>query len=138
MALMQSGTGAALSLGIEYMRSTGNVSVGRAIMGGVVRAADYYAKTMLMPKLGVDPINMYINQLGGAVAGGAAYYLSSKMTGVSTSPFDDLLSRAAIAVASDMVLKFALCSSPDLAPGMPSSLSGTPPHSPGALTQIYF
>ena len=89
------------------MRSQGNVSIGRALMGGMVGAADYYAKTMLLPKLGVDPNNMYATQLGGAVAGGAAYYLASKMAGVSASPFDDLLSGAAIAVGSDVALKFA-------------------------------
>ena len=107
MALMQSGTGAALSLGLEYMRSTGNVSIGRALMGGVVGATDYYAKTMLLPKLGVDPNNMYATQLGGAVAGGAAYYLVSKMVGVPDTAFDGLLTGAAIAVGSDVALKFA-------------------------------
>ena len=106
MALMQSGTGAALSLGVEYMRGQ-DVSPGRALLGGVAGAADYYAKTMLLPKLGIDPNNMYATQLGGAVAGGAAYYLMAKMVGLTASPFDDLLSGAAIAVGSDVALKYA-------------------------------
>ena len=101
MALMQGLTGAANPRNIFY-----EVSEYRSLFAGLAGVADYYGKTMVFPKLGID-YGGYTANFVGAATGGAAFAGAIYAMKRSDTELTSLFARGAFyAIALDWALSF--------------------------------
>ena len=105
MALMQGLTAAAISYGFEYF-SGYDVSGYRSLFAALAGIADYYGKTMVFPKLGIN-YGGYTDNIVGAATGGAAFAGAIYAMKGSSAEITSLFARGAFyAFASDYALSF--------------------------------
>ena len=102
---MQGLTAAAISYGFEYFTGY-EVSEYRSLLAGLAGVADYYGKTMVFPKLGID-YGGYTANLVGAATGGAAFAGVIYAMKRSDEEVTSLFARGAFyAIASDWALSY--------------------------------
>ena len=103
MAVKQAAAAAALAYGYDYAMGS-NPTFAKAAIAGLTGAADYFSKSMVFPRMGLQ-FNGYGAYAAGAVGGGLTFSgINYYLAGIE--PTETFLRGAGYALASDLLLSY--------------------------------